>query len=142
MFIYNIGIPKHKKKHLRPLSSGTKLFFYLCVKRFFGIRREEQSFYADFSICPPPSRAAPVAHIFVSPRPGLNLNSLTFLKPPQILRTSFRCMTSFISPGHTFLSGTLILTSVNDTSSPHARQHLRSSLHITNPCTEPKGSEP
>ena len=33
-------------------------FYYLCVKRFFNIRREIQSFYADFSICPKP-RATP-----------------------------------------------------------------------------------
>ena len=45
------------------------------------------------------------------------------------------------------LSGIFILTSVNDTSSPHARQHLCSSLHLTNPyakrkvlsLTKPKG---
>ena len=49
--IYNIGIPKHEK-HLRLLSSGTNLFYYLWVKRFFDIKREAQSFYAGFSICP------------------------------------------------------------------------------------------
>ena len=38
----------------------------------------------------------------------------------------------------TFLSGIFILTSVNDTSSPLARGHLRSSLHLTNPCTKRK----
>ena len=43
-------------------------------KTFFDIRREAQSFYANFSVYPPPSRAAPVAHKFVWPRPGLNLN--------------------------------------------------------------------
>ena len=40
-----------------------------------------------------------------------------------------------------------ILTSVNDASSPHARENLRSCLHLTNPCakrkvlslTKPKG---
>ena len=37
-----------------------------------------------------------------------------------------------------FLSGIFILTSVNDTSSPHARQHLRSILHLTNPCAKRK----
>ena len=31
-----------------------------------------------------------------------------------------------------------ILTSVNDASSPHAREHLRSCLHQTNPCTKRK----
>ena len=66
--IYDIGISKHKQ-HLRLLSSGTKLLYYLWVKRFFDIRREAQSFYADLSICTPPSFAVPVAHKFVSPRP-------------------------------------------------------------------------
>ena len=50
-------------------------------------------------------------------------------------------------PWSYFLSGVFILTSVNDTSSPHARQHLRSTLHLSNPCakrkvlslTKPKG---
>ena len=36
------------------------------------------------------------------------------------------------------LSGIFILTSVNDTSSPRAHQHLRSSLHLNNPCTKRK----
>ena len=40
------------------------------------------------------------------------------------------------------LSGIFIVTSLNDTSSPCAREHLRSCLHLTNPCTEPKGSLP
>ena len=73
MFITHIGIPKHKN-HLRLLSSGTKLFYYLWVKRFFNISREAQSFYDDVSICTP-TRTAPVAHKFVWPRPGLYLNS-------------------------------------------------------------------
>ena len=53
MFIFNIGIPKHKK-HLRLLSSGTKLFITFELKGFFDIRREIPFFYADFSISPPP----------------------------------------------------------------------------------------
>ena len=100
----------------------------------------------NFLSAPPPTRASPVTHKFVWSRPGLNLNSLAFLKSPQILRARFRCMTSFTSPGHT-LSGIFILTSVNDTSSPRVRQHLCSSLLLTNPCakrkvlslTKPKG---
>ena len=46
------------------------------------------------------------------------ISSLTFFK---ILRARFRCMTSFTSPSHNFLSGIFILTSVNDTSSPRVR---------------------
>ena len=60
--------------------------------------------------------------------------------PPQILRAHFLCMTSFISLSHNFLSGIFILTSLNDTFSPRAYQHLCSSLHLTSPCTKPKGS--
>ena len=56
-------------------------------------------------------------------------------------------MTSFTSPGHNFLSGIFIFTSLNGTSYPHAREHLRSCLQLTNPCakrkvlslTKPKG---
>ena len=50
-------------------------------------------------------------------------------------------------PRSYFLSGVSIVTSMNDTSAPHAREHLRSCLHLTNPCikrkvlslTKPKG---
>ena len=60
-----------------------------------------------------------------------------FFSNPQILCACFRCMTSFTSPGH-FLSGIFILTSLNDTSSTRAHEHLRSCLHLTNLCTERK----
>ena len=51
------------------------------------------------------------------------------------------------SPWSYPLTGIFTLTSVNNTSSPRARQNLRSSLHLTNPCakrnvhsiTKPKG---
>ena len=153
--IDNIGIPKHKK-HLRFLSSGTKLFYNLWVKRFFDIRREAQSFYADFSIWPPPPlRAAPVAHTFVWPRPGLNLNffirpanstNWLFSNPPKSsAHASGAWRHSY--PLAILLPGIFVLTYVNDTSSLLARQHLRSSLHLTKPCakrkvlslTKPKG---
>ena len=52
-------------------------------------------------------------------------------------------------PAVTFLSGVSIVTSLNDTSGPRAREHLRSCLHLTNPCdkrkvlnlTKPKGKK-
>ena len=40
------------------------------------------------------------------------------------------------------LSGIFFVTFLNDTSAPRAREHLRSCLHLSNPCTEPKGSQP
>ena len=77
----------------------------------------------------------------------LKLHSLTVFQIPKILRARFRCMTSYTSRGHIFSIWVSIVTSLNDTSTPHARKHLRSSLHLTNPCakrkvlnlTKPKG---
>ena len=45
-YMYNIGILKHEK-HLRLLSSGTKLFITFELKGFWHKERETQSFYAD-----------------------------------------------------------------------------------------------
>ena len=78
------------------------------------------------------SCVAPVAHKFVSPRPGLNLNSLTFLKSQPTLPV--RDVTPWSHP----LSGIFIVTSLNDTSAPHEHEHLRSCLHLTNPCAKQK----
>ena len=64
-----------------------------------------------------------------------------FSQIPQILSPRFRCMTSSTPLVPIPIWG-FILTSVNHVSSPRAREHLRSCLHLTNPCTEPKGSNP
>ena len=150
MFITHIDNIEHRnpetQKHLRLLSSGTKLFYYLWIKRLFDIKRETQ-----FSIQASPSapnhvhtrhKATGLASaskrkstFFLRARNSTQLTD--FFKIPQILRARFRCMMPFTSPG----PGIFILTSVNDTSPP-ARQHLRSNLHLTNPCTESKGSQP
>ena len=144
MFITHIwitGIPKHEK-HLRLLSSGTKLFYYLWVKSFFDIRRKIQSFYADFSICPKP-RATPAA------RPRRASESQPSSSDRKTQLTDFSQISAHASgvwrhshPWSYPLSGIFIVTSLNDTSAPRARDHLRSCLHLTNPCTEPKGSQP
>ena len=95
MFITHIGIPKQKKKHLRLLSSGMKLFITF---EFFDIRREIPSFNADLSICLKP-HAAPAARSRRAPKVNLllrrqkrnslvrtqELNSLTFLKSQPTL---------------------------------------------------------
>ena len=39
-------------------------------------------------------------------------------------------------PRSHFLSGVSIVTSLNDTSAPHVREHLRSCFYLTNPCTK------
>ena len=115
--------------------------------------RETQSFYADcFYIVSsqPNQRAVPVAHKVVWPRPGLNLNlpvrrqelnSLIFLKSQKSSAHASGAW-RLSHPVVSFPIWGFILTSVNDASSPCAREHLRSCLHLTNPCTEPKGSQP
>ena len=106
MFIYNIGIPKHKNTN-DFLVQVRNFLLPLSLKVFRHKEREAQSFYADFSICTPHLSCAPC------PRPRRASEShpsssdgktqLTdFFKSPQILRARFWCMTSFTSPGHTF----------------------------------------
>ena len=106
---------------------------------------------------PPPSRAAPVAHQFIWPQrapkvdPSRSESSSQLTDFLQKIPKNPPCTLPVHDVVHiswsNFLSGIFILTSLNDTSSPRARQHMRSSLHLTNPCayrkvlslTKPKG---
>ena len=115
--------------------------------------RETQSFYSDCSYIvsyQPNQRAAPVAHKFVWRNPALNLdslvrrqelNSLLFLKSQK---SSGHASGAWRNSHHLILFPIwcFILPSVKDVSSPRARDHLRSCLHLTNACTETKGSHP
>ena len=60
-----------------------------------------------------------------------------FSNPPNPLRTLSVHDVIHIPWSH-FLSGLFILKSLNDTSSLHACEHLRSCLHLTNPCAKQK----
>ena len=131
-------------------------FYYLWVKRFFDIRRDMLSFYADFSICPPSCAARPTqghwagfgeprkSSVFLGPQTQLTYFSQISQNPPCMLAVH----DVIHIPWSHLLSGIFILTSVNDTSFPRAQQHLRPSLHLTNPCakrnvlslTKPKAS--
>ena len=147
---------KESERHdIHEIGSGTNLLFtFLSLKVFRYEEREAhkhtQSFYADcFYIVSsqPNQRAAPVAHKVVWPRPSLNLDSLSFGG-----RTSTHCFSSNPQKSSAHASGAwchshplvsfpiwgFILTSVNDGSSPRAREHLRSCLHLPNPCTKRK----
>ena len=70
--------------------------------------------------------------------PTQELNSLTFFQnppnPPRVLQVHDVIHISWLN----FVSGIFILTSLNDTSSPCAFQHLRSSVHQTNSCAKRK----
>ena len=100
------------------------------------MKREAQSFYDDFFIRPKPG-TAPATKPWRAPKGNtllrtLKLHPLTFLKSPKSsAHTSGAWRHSH--PAVTFLSGVSILTSLNDTSAPRAREHLRSCLHLTNP---------
>ena len=61
-----------------------------------------------------------------------------FSQIPQILRARFRCMTSFSSPD----IWDFYFDIFEWHNLPRAREHLRPCLHLTNLCTEPKGSQP
>ena len=105
--IDNIGIPKHEK-HLRLLSSGTKLFYYLWVKRFFDMRRKIHNLsMLTFSsaldhVRHPPQTTSQASMSFESQpsysEAGTQLSD--FSQITKILRVRFRCMASFTSPGN------------------------------------------
>ena len=117
--------------------------------------REIQSFYADcFYICPKPRTALHLQHpiwkLLVWPQQATKvnlsirtqeLNSLLFLKS-QKFSAHASGVWHHSHPLVLFPIWGFILTSMNDVSSPHVREHRRSYLHLTNPCTEPKGSHP
>ena len=101
-------------------------------------KRETQSFYADY----PKPRAAPhlqttgLASMSPESQPSYSdagTQLTAFSQIPKILSPRFLCMLSFTPPGFIPIWG-FILTSVNDASSPHAREHLRLCLNLTNQC--------
>ena len=107
--------------------------------------RYTHSFYSGFSICPP-TRVAPATRPWrasisqpSSFEAGLNSTKWLFSNPPK---SSTHASGAWRHSHSQVLSGIFILTSVNDTSSLRAHQHLCSSLHLTNPCAEPKSSQP
>ena len=138
--IDNIGIRKHEK-HLRRLSSGTKLFITF---EFKGFSTEGERYHLSMLTFPSAPNHVPTRHkASASKRKSTSLfrrqKSTNWLFSNLIPR--FRCVTSLTSLVIN-LSGIFIVTSLNATSAPRAREHLRSCLYLTNPCTEPKGSQP
>ena len=122
----NIGISKHEK-HLRLLSSDTKLFITFEFKVLRHKERDTNSFYSGFVIstpiscdtCPRPPRASKSQPF--SPEAGLNstqLNSLTFSKfqnPP--------CASGAWRHSHSVAPFPIwaIVTSLSDMSAPRMR---------------------
>ena len=124
-------------------------FYYLWVKRFFDIIRESQSFYVGFSISPrPPTRVAPATRpLWASeshPSSSDRKTQLTdflqnFQNPPRAL------------PVHDVIHIPKSKFSIWDFYFDICERHILparaltpalSSLYLTNPCAEPKGSQP
>ena len=111
-------------------------------------KRDTHSFYSGFYICLPPHLVRRLPKASASKRKSTLLvrypvlNSTNFLdKIPQILRAlPVRDVIRTCQPH--FPSGLLWHLWVTRPLRAHARQHLCSSLHLTNPCAEPKGSQP
>ena len=136
MLIYNIGIPKHKKR-LRLLSSGTKLFITFEFKGFSTLGERYHLSILTFPSAPSNTCGARSAQIrLASPKSQSQLTD--FSQISQNLRCTLPVHDVIHILWSHFLSGIFIFASVNDTSSPRARQHLRASLHLTNPYAKRK----
>ena len=137
------------RKHVTTSLFRYETFYYFWLKSF-DIRRETQSFYAGFFIWPL-SRAAPMARKFVSPLRAPKVE-------PPCSASSFISLTFFRNPQnpprasgawrHPHFVTRFIISGYCDTSVWHIRSvraHTlppASRLHLTNPCAEPKGSQP
>ena len=136
MFVIFIKIEHRNLETRKTLTTSQfryETFYYLCVERFFDIRRDIHILpILAFSSAPTPTLSCGTRHkghcsgfgerAKVNPLlPRQDSTQLTdFFKIPKILRARFRCMTSFTSTGQPFYR-IFILISMNDTSSPRAR---------------------
>ena len=154
IWVYNRNRPV---RDLKP-RNFTKLvqvrnFITFELKVFRHEERDTQSFYADcFYIVSsrPNQRAAPVAHKFIWPHPALNVDSLVrrqklnsrfFLKSPNPQPT-LPVRDVIPIPWSQFLYG-IFYFDISEWHILSARSWTPAlMLHLTNPCTEPKGSHP
>ena len=132
-FVMFNGIWKTQNTYDSLFSSGTKIFITFLSLRFSDMRRDTFSYYADFSIWPHHVRHSG-ANLLVWPRRALkidylslasNLKSLLFFKSPN---------PQPVASGH----------DVIHIPSPFSNWGFYCSqcVHLTNPCTKPKGSQP
>ena len=121
----------------------------LNLKVFRLKEREAQSFYSGFFICTPlqhvwhPPQRSPRANENQpsSPEAGLISTNWLFQNLPKS-SALFRCVTSFALASPRFPSRAIV-TSQSDTSALRARVWTPLlMLHLSNPCAEPKGSQP
>ena len=152
-FIMHIGIRK-----TREIGSGTKLFITFLSLRFFHMRRERHNFFLCWLFHLTPSRAAPPPKT-TGLASASSENRLASSKPKsQLSRSEFKSqltvffcqipktsallgMTSFTSPV-SFPICFFLLWHLWLSHSPRTRVNTCTQcMHLTNPCTKPKGSQ-
>ena len=120
----DIGNPKYNT--LRLLSSGTKLFITFEFKGY-DMRRERDTIFLCWLLLQPTCGARSAQSRLASPstesQPSEAGTQLTAFFSNLIPR--FWCLTSPKYPGLNSYLGLLFWTSLNDTSSPRADEHLR-----------------
>ena len=123
-------------------------FYYLWVERFFDIRREWHNlFILAFSSTHPPSRATPAQGLREQAKvnrlvqcPVLNSTNWLFQNLPKS-SARFWCVTSFALCSPVFHLGLLWHFWVTRPAPPACVWTPVLMLHLSNPCTEPKGSQ-
>ena len=121
--IYNIGIPKHEK-HLRLLSSGTKLFITFELKGFLIQGERYNLSLLTFPSAPnhvwqPPQDLGEQAKVTLFFRRQDSTNWLFLNLPKSSVHASGAWRHS--NPWSHPLYGIFMVTSLNDTSAPRAR---------------------
>ena len=135
--VHNTHRNPETQKHLL-LSSDTKLFVTFEFKGFSTQGEGHNLSMLTFPFAPPPimcgARSAQIR--LASPRSQSQLTDFSQISAHA--SGAWRHSHPWSHP----LSGIFIVISLNDTSAPRAREHLRPCLHLTNPCAKPKGSQP
>ena len=150
IYIYitqNIGISKFEK-YVTTLFRYKTFLLPLSLKVLRHKEREVQFFYSGFFICPPsqhvwhPPQRSPRAseNQLSSPEAGLISTNWLFQNLPKF-SARFRCVTSFALASLRFPTGLLLHLWVTRPFCVRAWTPVLM-LHLSNPCTEPKGSQP
>ena len=135
---------RHRESEKHEIGSGTKLLFTFLSWRFFDMKRERHNFLLCWLFHLTPPRATPRCKILVwhrrAPENQLPFSSvesqlLFFFSNPQILSPSL--------PGHDVIHIPSPIFSLGffycDICDCHTCTQY---VHLTNPCTKPKGSQP
>ena len=134
------------RKHVTTSCSGTKPFYYFWVKGF-DIRRRDAIFYAVLFIWPP-SRAAPIGRKFASHLRAPKVDPPRLASSTQLsnfLQISHKPPRASGAWHHPHLSPRSVISSYCDISEWHVcptRALPPTSRFASNPCAEPKGSQP